>query len=128
MVNALGDLPGVVSDELRLRTMLRHLTRTLHPGVLNDCFFNATTAVCVKRATVVGRPVPQHNMCLRCPNARRSTVHRPRLTTARDQALDLQASCAKACPVPKLQRVALTGYIAELDQLIGDLDSEETRA
>jgi hypothetical protein len=78
----LGDLPCVVSDELRLRTMLRHLTKTLHPGVLNDCFFNAATAVCVKRAKVVGRPVPQHNMCLRCPNARRSTVHRPRLAVA----------------------------------------------
>lgn len=124
----LGDLPGVVSDELRLRTMLRHLTKTLHPGVLNDCFFNAATAVCVKRAKVVGQPVPQHNMCLRCPNARRSTVHRPRLAAARNQALDLQASCEKAGPVPKLQQVALTGYITELDQLIGDLDSEEAQA
>ena len=50
----LGDLPGVVSDATRLRTMLRHLTKT------------------------AGRPLPRHNMCLRCPNARRSTVHPPR--------------------------------------------------
>lgn len=124
----LGDLPGVVSDELRLRTMLRHLTKTLHPGVLNDCFFNAATAVCVKRAKVVGKLVPQHNMCLRCPNARRSTVHRSRLAAARDQVLDFQASCEKAGPVPKLQQVALTGYITELDLLIGDLGSEEAQA
>jgi hypothetical protein len=41
----LGDLPGVVCDEPRLRTMLKHLTKTLHPGILNDCFFNAATAV-----------------------------------------------------------------------------------
>ncbi|WP_214111298.1 hypothetical protein [Acrocarpospora catenulata] len=83
---ALGaDLPGIVSDEPQLRTMLAHLTKTLHPGVLNDCFFDAATAVCVKRATVLGRPVPQHNMCLRCPNARRSSVHRPRLVAARSR-------------------------------------------
>lgn len=116
-----------MSDDLRLRTMLRHLTRTLHPGTLNDCFFNAATAVCVKRATVVGRPIPQHNMCLRCPNARRSAVHRPRLAAARDQALDLQASCTKAGPVPKLQHIALTGYVTELDRLISDLDGEQAR-
>jgi hypothetical protein len=43
----IGDLPGVVADPLRLRALLRHLTKTLHPGVLNDCFFNPDTAVCV---------------------------------------------------------------------------------
>ncbi|WP_201761402.1 MULTISPECIES: hypothetical protein [unclassified Nonomuraea] len=72
LLRELGDPPGIVSDESRLRTMLAHLAKTLHPGVLNDCFFNAATAVCVKRAIILGRPVPQHNMCLRCPNARRS--------------------------------------------------------
>jgi len=40
-------------------------------GVLNDCFFNAATAVCVKRAKVVGQSVPQHNMCLACSGVRR---------------------------------------------------------
>jgi hypothetical protein len=28
----LGDLPGAVADQARLRTLLRHLTTTLHPG------------------------------------------------------------------------------------------------
>ncbi|MGW4958833.1 hypothetical protein ACWEPL_16530 [Nonomuraea sp. NPDC004186] len=103
--------------------MLEHLTKILHPGVLNDCFFNAATAVCVKRATVLGRPVPQHNMCLRCPNARRSSVHRPRLVAARDQAQQLYTITTKASPVPKLQELALTGYLTELDQLIAELDT-----
>jgi hypothetical protein len=103
--------------------MLAHLTKTLHPGVLNDCFFNASTAVCVKRATVVGRPVPQHNMCLRRPNARRSSVHRPRLVAARDQAQQLCTITTKAAPVPQLQQLALTEHLDELDQLIAELDT-----
>jgi hypothetical protein len=122
----LGELPGVVTDPLRLRTMLTHLAKTLHPGILNDCFFQAATAVCVKRAKIIGRPVPQHNMCLRCPNARRSTIHLPRLTAARDQALDLHATCREAGPVPKLQEIAITSHIAELDQIITDLDPQRT--
>ncbi|MFD9463374.1 hypothetical protein [Streptomyces sp. NPDC060027] len=32
----LGDLPGITASPARLRTMLQHLTKTLHPGVLND--------------------------------------------------------------------------------------------
>jgi hypothetical protein len=34
----LGDLPGVVSSPTRLRRKLAHLTKTLYPGILNDCF------------------------------------------------------------------------------------------
>lgn len=118
----LGDLPGVVADELRLRTMLKHLTKILHPGVLNDCFFNPATAVCVKRAKVIGRPVPQHNMCLRCPNARRSSVHLPRLTAARDQAVAFQAARrADGIGMPLLQQTAITNHITELTQAIAEI-------
>jgi hypothetical protein len=122
----IGDLPGVVADPLRLRALLRHLTKTLHPGVLNDCFFNPDTAVCVKRAKVIGRPVPQHNMCLRCPNARRSSIHRPRLLAARQQAQLLQKQCAKAGPMPVLQQHAISTHVAELDQVINELDTAGT--
>jgi hypothetical protein len=79
--------------------------------------------VCVKRATVLGRPVPQHNMCLRCPNARRSSVHRPRLVGARDQAQQLYTITTNARPVPKLQQLAITGYLTELDQMVAELDA-----
>ena len=103
--------------------MLSHLAKTLHPGVLNDCFFQAATAICVKRAKVVGRPVPQHNMCLKCPNARRSTIHLPRLIAARGQALELHDKCNAAGPVPKNQEVTITEHITQLDQLIQDLQT-----
>lgn len=114
----LGDLPGMVADQARLQVMLRHLTRTLHPGVLNDCFFNADTAACVKHATRLGRPVPAHNMCLRCPNARRSAVHLPRLTAAREQA---QALFGQHARLPVLQHKAITGYLNDLDTAITPL-------
>jgi hypothetical protein len=52
----LGDLSGVVASPTRLRTMLQHLTKTLHPGVLNDCFYQSATAICRKRAKTLGRP------------------------------------------------------------------------
>ncbi|MEU9141323.1 hypothetical protein AB0D33_36200 [Streptomyces sp. NPDC048404] len=123
----LGDLPGVVSSSARLRTMLQHLTETLHPGVLNDCFFQAATAICRKRAKVLGRPVPLHNMCLHCPNARRSAVHLPRLTTARNQAvsvLDLPKKEREA--LPRLQVIALTDYATELDELIQSITTDDS--
>ncbi|WP_414167367.1 hypothetical protein ACMATS_07370 [Streptoverticillium reticulum] len=115
----LGDLPGVVASPARLRTMLEHLAKTLHPGVLNDCFYRASTAVCRKRARATGRPMPLHNMCLTCPNARRSTVHVPRLRTARNQALtELDMKKKEREALPRLQVIALTDYATELDELI----------
>lgn len=120
----LGDLPGVVARPSRLRTMLAHLTKTLHPGVLGDCFYQRETAVCAKRANTLGRPLPLLNMCSTCPNARRSAVHLPRLTTARDQARQaLQLADGK--PLPPLQQAALTNHVAELDHLITQIHSEE---
>jgi hypothetical protein len=122
----LGDLPGTVADPPRLRTMLRHLTTTLHPGVLNDCFFTPATAVCLKRATTLGGPAPQHTACLRCPNARRSTVHLGRLTAARDQALQLDQGCRQRREqIPPLQHQAIRAHLAELDTLIAEIQPQE---
>ncbi|MEU1185219.1 hypothetical protein ABZ464_47965 [Streptomyces sp. NPDC005820] len=123
----LGDLPGVVSSPARLRTMLQHLTKTLHPGVLNDCFYQAATAICRKRAKALGRPVPLHNMCLHCPNARRSAVHLPRLTTARNQALSvLDLPRKERDALPRLQAIALTDYATELDELIQSIQTDDS--
>jgi hypothetical protein len=69
--------------------MLEHLTRTLHPGVLNDCFYRHQTALCTTRTSSRGRPLPMLDMCCRCPNARRSGLHLPRLAVARSQAHEL---------------------------------------
>ncbi|MFE3645953.1 hypothetical protein ACFXOM_34110 [Streptomyces sp. NPDC059169] len=118
----LGDLPGAVASPERLRTMLRHLTRTLHPGALNDCFHHAETAVCGKRAKNVRQPLPMLNMCLSCPNSRRSAVHIPRMRLTRDLAheefKDIQG-------VPVLQEAAIREFETTLDAMIAELHAEE---
>lgn len=68
----LGDLPGRVVDAQRLRSMLGHLGRTLHVGLLADCFFDPDTALCLDREnTTADRTVPALSHCRpdRCPNA-----------------------------------------------------------
>ena len=119
----LGDLPGIVADPSRLRAMLTHLTKTLHPGVLNDCFFNPATAACAGHAGHARQPLPMLNTCLRCPNARRSSIHLPRLAAARDQAVELRVACEAAGPVPAPQHAAIAGYISDLTHLIGQVNA-----
>ncbi|MGA5207995.1 hypothetical protein [Streptomyces variegatus] len=116
----LGDLPGIIASPARLRTMLQHLTKTLHPGVLNDCFYQPSTALCAKRAQHTGRPLPLLTMCLTCPNGRRSSVHLPRLATARAQA---QRPLDAPAGLSRLQTAALTTHIADLDHAIAELTS-----
>ncbi|MDA9391613.1 hypothetical protein WN73_13400 [Bradyrhizobium sp. CCBAU 45394] len=68
----LGDLPGRVVDAQRLRSMLGHLGRTLHVGLLADCFFDPDTALCLDRENAAAnRTVPALSHCRpdRCPNA-----------------------------------------------------------
>ncbi|WP_324783181.1 hypothetical protein [Streptomyces sp. H51] len=120
----LGDLPGAVASPSRLRTLLLHLTKTLHPGVLNDCFYQAETAVCRKRAKPLGRPVPMLDMCMRCPNSRRSAVHVPRLERAHDMA---ESELGEATGLPRLQQLAITEHLATLTRLIGEIDHEDAR-
>jgi hypothetical protein len=121
----LGDLPGIVASAARLRTMLQHLTKTLHPGILNDCFYQPTTAVCGQRARRAGRPLPLLTMCLSCANARRSTIHLPRLTAARAQA---QRPLDAGGSLSRLQAAALTTHIAQLDHAIADLSAADAES
>ncbi|MFI6963518.1 hypothetical protein [Streptomyces sp. NPDC050255] len=118
----LGDLAGVVASPSRLRTLLHHLTKTLHPGVLNDCFYQAETAVCRKRAKPLGRPVPMLDMCMRCPNSRRAAVHLPRLERAHDMA---ESELGGATGLPWLQQLAITEHLATLTHLIAEIDHED---
>ncbi len=116
----LGGPPGTVASPARLRTMLEHLTTTLHPGVLNDCFYRRQTALCATRASARGRPLPMLDMCCRCPNARRSRLHLPRLVLASDQAHQL-VELAATRQLPPLQRSALTAHAELLDELVAQV-------
>lgn len=74
----LGDLPGRILDRKRLRTMVAHLGRTLHVGFLNDCLFDAATALCLTGAPDAERTAPALSRCSpdRCPNACLTARHR----------------------------------------------------
>ncbi|MFF8729526.1 hypothetical protein ACF073_23980 [Streptomyces sp. NPDC015171] len=103
--------------------MLQHLTKTLRPGILNDCFYQPSTALCAKRAKHAGRLLPLLTMCLTCPNGRRSSVHLPRLSTARAQA---QRPLDAPAGLSRLQTATLTTHIAELDHAIAELTATRT--
>jgi hypothetical protein len=117
----LGDLPGTVADQGRLRVMLDHLTVILHPGALGDCFHRTETAACSDIARQLGKPagkpMPMLDACGRCPNARRTPVHLPRLQQARNQAQEVVDAAGRR-PVPPLQRAALEQHVEQLDKLI----------
>ncbi len=122
----LADLPGTIADPRRLRTMLSHLAVTLHPGVLGDCFYQPDTALCAKRAAPPAgkKPLPMLNTCLTCPNARRSSVHLPRLEQARDQAQQIITDVRGT--LAPLQQAALTSHLSQLGQLISQITSNDT--
>lgn len=58
--------------------MLAHLGRTLHVGFLNDCLFDAATALCLNNAPGAERTAPVLSRCSpdRCPNACLTARHR----------------------------------------------------
>ena len=122
----LADLPGTIADPRRLRTMLSHLATTLHPGVLGDCFYQPGTALCAKQARQPAgkKPLPMLNTCLNCPNARRSSVHLPRLEQARNQARQIIGDFRGT--LPPLQQAALTDHLSQLGQLISQITSNDT--
>lgn len=69
--NEFGPLPGLIADRKRLKAMLAHLARTLHVGYLNDCFFDPSSALCLREAEKPSASAPILSRCApdRCPNA-----------------------------------------------------------
>jgi integrase len=119
----LGPLPAMIADRARLRTLLASLARTLHVGPLADCFFDPSTALCLKRTTTPDRTTPLIAMCepTRCPNACITQRHRPAWERAAADAARLL--CEKR--LPELQRVALC---RDLDRIEAVLDGITTPA
>lgn len=81
-----NDLPGIVADETRVKAMLAHLARTLHVGVLNDCFFDRASALCLR--SYDEGAVPRLSNCApdRCPNSCITSRHVPAWQSAIDDA------------------------------------------
>lgn len=100
--------------------MLAHLGRTLHVGLLADCFFDPDTALCLDQdKDDLGRTMPALSQCHpdRCPNACINRRHLP----------PWQASIAEAGRLLEdhrlspLQRNALTQDIERMRRLIAPL-------
>jgi hypothetical protein len=113
----LGPLPAMIADRARLRVLLASLARTLHVGILADCFFDPSTALCLKHTSASDRATPLVALCepTRCPNACITARHRPVWARAGDDARIL----LREKRLSELQRVALR---RDLDRIEAVLD------
>ncbi len=119
--NELDPLPAMIADRARLRAMLASLARTLHVGVLADCFFDPSTALCLKHAEEPDRSAPFVALCepTHCPNACITERHKPVWAQAADDARTL----LREKRLSALQRSALR---RDLDRIEAILDGITT--
>lgn len=119
----LGPLPAMMADRARLRALLASVARTLHVGLLADCFFDPSTALCLKQATESERSTPLVALCqpTRCPNACITTRHQSVWGRAAEEARIL----LREKRLSELQRVALR---RDLDRIEAILDEITTPA
>jgi integrase len=110
----LDPLPGHVADPARVRAMLGHVARTLFVGVLNDCFFDPATALCL--SVNADRSAPAMAQCRpdRCPNSCITSRHRPMWRKAVEDVCGLLSH--RRLPAP--QRLALEQELARLKAVL----------
>lgn len=116
----LDPLPAMIADRPRLRVMLASVARTLHVGVLADCFFDPATALCLKRVTTLEPTQPLTTLCepTRCPNACITARHRPAWERA---AVDASTHLHER-HISKIQRHALQSELERLSAVIAAID------
>ncbi|BCH12668.1 hypothetical protein MesoLj131c_73420 (plasmid) [Mesorhizobium sp. 131-3-5] len=116
----LGPLPAMIADRGRLRTMLASLARTLHVGVLADCFFDPGTAACLKQATNIDGKMPLTTLCqpTRCPNACITARHRPAWSRSAEDAKTL----LKEKRLSPLQRTIVKQDLQRIEAVLDGID------
>jgi hypothetical protein len=112
----LGPLPAMIADRARLRVLLASLARTLHVGILADCFFDPSTALCLKHTSASDRATPLVALCepTRCPNACIAARHRPVWARGADDARILLREKRRS----ELQRVALRRDLHRIEAVL----------
>ncbi|WP_287787684.1 integrase [Acidiphilium sp.] len=115
-VDELEPWQGMIADRGRLRTLLASTARTLHVGILADCFFDPATAACLRQATDPDRAAPVPALCqpTRCPNACITARHRPAWSRA---AADARATLAEK-RLSALQRAALVQDLRRIEAVL----------
>lgn len=118
----LGPLPAMIADRARLRTMLASLARTLHVGVLADCFFDPGTAVCLKQATGAKGPLTALCQPTLCPNACITSMHRPAWARSAQEAADL----LKEKRLSTFQRSILQQNLDRAKTVLDSIDKDQS--
>ncbi|WP_296105350.1 integrase [uncultured Agrobacterium sp.] len=118
--SALQPLPGMIADRGRLRVMLADTARTLHVGVLADCFFDPATAVCLRHAAGE-QSAPMISLCepSRCPNACITARHRPAWEGAAENARGV----LKEKRLSELQRLSIEQDLRRIETVLSDIDA-----
>lgn len=103
--NKLDDLPGKIVNEARLVAMLKNVAKEVYPGFVNDCFFDAATALCLRRPEIKNWSKPQFAQCdwEKCPNSCFWQKHQSALKSSLDEA----KAYRRRPGLSKNQRVAL---------------------
>lgn len=103
----IGDFPGVVVDDKRLRAMLLHVARNLHPGVLNHCWFDPAKALCRRGADRKNGPIINHCQPALCANSCVTPSDLPRW----DEAISDARAMRRQRGLSPLQRSAIDAQI-----------------
>ena len=121
--DTLAPIPAMIADRARLRSLLASLARTLHVGVLADCFFDPLTALCLKRVAAPEANAPLTALCepTRCPNACITARHRSAWTRAAAEAQNLLREKRLSEP----QRVSLRRDLARFQRILDGIGPED---
>jgi integrase len=113
-IDKLDPLPGHIADPARVRAMLAHVARTLYVGVLNDCFFDPATALCLNGKTERSAPIIAQCRPDRCPNSCISSRHRSVWAQAAEDAKLL----LREKRLSELQRAALRRDVERIEAVL----------
>ncbi|MGA0608323.1 integrase [Phenylobacterium sp. VNQ135] len=114
----LGPSPTMIADRGRLRVLLASTARSLHPGLLADCFFDPSTALCLAGRAPAASPVMPLCQPTRCPNACITARHRPAWARSADDVREL----LREKRLSSAQRTVLAGELARFQTVLDDLD------
>jgi integrase len=108
----LDDFPGRAAvPEARIRAMLQHHKRRLHPGVLHDCHYDPAQAQCAKEAGTDPKDGPLLDVCnpVDCRNAILHPRHLP-AWKAKEAEIDGRLRDVKLLPVLPANAVTTLEY------------------